>query len=144
MMKNDEKNFFQRKFTKILMIISAIFLAVNGFAFSFFPVEISVLLNSDDNHFFILTLQILGALYLGFSYVNWMSKNSLIGGIYNKPLLIGNILHFLTASMAMLKLVFKFENNFQLILSFTLIYSLFTLLFGYVFFTSPFSKKHQR
>lgn len=144
MMKNDEKNFFQRKFTKILMIISAIFLAVNGFAFSFFPVEISVLLNSDDNHFFILTLQILGALYLGFSYVNWMSKNSLIGGIYNKPLLIGNILHFLTASMAMLKLVFKFENNFQLILSFTLIYCLFTLLFGYVFFTSPFSKKHQR
>lgn len=143
-MKNDEKNFFQRKFTKILMIISAIFLAVNGFAFSFFPVEISVLLNSDDNHFFILTLQILGALYLGFSYVNWMSKNSLIGGIYNKPLLIGNILHFLTASMAMLKLVFKFENNFQLILSFTLIYCLFTLLFGYVFFTSPFSKKHQR
>ena len=144
MMKNDEKNFFQRKFTKILMIISAIFLAVNGFAFSFFPVEISVLLNSDDNHFFILTLQILGALYLGFSYVNWMSKNSLTGGIYNKPLLIGNILHFLTASMAMLKLVFKFENNFQLILSFTLIYCLFTLLFGYVFFTSPFSKKHQR
>jgi len=144
MMKNDEKNFFQRKFAKILMIISAIFLAVNGFAFSFFPVEISVLLNCDDNHFFILTLQILGALYLGFSYVNWMSKNSLIGGIYNKPLLIGNILHFLTASMAMLKLVFKFENNFQLILSFTLIYSLFTLLFGYVFFTSPFSKKHQR
>ncbi|MDC1080934.1 hypothetical protein OAQ15_02385 [Flavobacteriaceae bacterium] len=143
-MKNDEKNFFQRKFTKILMIINAIFLAVNGFAFSFFPVEISVLLNNEDNIFFILTLQNLGALYLGFSYVNWMSKNSLIGGIYNKPLLIGNILHFLTASMAMLKLVFKFENNFQLILSFTLIYCLFTLLFGYVFFTNPFSKKHQR
>ncbi|MBT4959231.1 MAG: hypothetical protein HON33_04600 [Flavobacteriaceae bacterium] len=117
------------------------FLAVNGFVFSFFPNEISVLLTNDDNHIFTLILQILGALYLGFSYINWMSKNSLIGGIYNKPLLIGNLLHFLTASMALIKLAFKFENNLQLILSYTIIYCLFTLFFGYVFFTNPFSNK---
>ena len=139
MKKYDEKNLYQRKFTKTLMIISAIFLAVNGVGFNFFPNEISVLLTNDDNHFSILILQILGALYLGFSYINWMSKNSLIGGIYNKPLLIGNTLHFLTASMAMIKLVFKFENNLQLILPYTTIYCLFTLFFGYVFFSNPFS-----
>jgi len=141
MKKYDEKNSYQRKFTKTLMIISAIFLAVNGFVFSFFPNEISVLLTNDDNHIFTLILQILGALYLGFSYINWMSKNSLIGGIYNKPLLIGNFLHFLTASMALIKLVFKFENNLQLILSYIIIYCLFTLFFGHVFFTNPFSNK---
>lgn len=141
MKKDDEENSFHRKFTKTLMTISAIFLAVNGFGFSFFPNEISVLLTNDDNHFFILILQILGALYLGFSYINWMSKNSLIGGIYNKPLLIGNTLHFLTASMSMLKLVFKLENNLQLIISYTIIYCLFTLSFGYVFFSNPFLKK---
>ena len=141
MKKYDEKNSYQRKFTKTLMIISAIFLAVNGFGFTFFPNEISVLLTNDDNHFFILILQILGALYLGFSYLNWMSKNSLIGGIYNKPLLIGNLLHFLTASMALIKLAFKFENNLQLILPYTIIYCLFTLFFGYVFFSNPFLKK---
>ena len=140
MKKYDEKNSYQRKFTKTLMIISAIFLAVNGFVFSFFPNEISVLLTNDDNHIFTLILQILGALYLGFSYINWMSKNSLIGGIYNKPLLIGNLLHFLTASMALIKLAFKFENNLQLILSYTIIYCLFTLFFGYVFFSDPFKK----
>ncbi len=135
MTKYDEENSFHRKYTKTLMIISAIFLAVNGFGLSFFPNEISLLLtNNDDNHFFILILQILGALYLGFSYINWMSKNSLIGGIYNKPLLIGNTLHFLTASMAMIKLVLKFENNLQLIIPHTIIYFLFTLFFGYVFF----------
>ena len=141
MKKHDEENSFHRKYTKTLMIISAIFLAVNGFVFSFFPNEISVLLTNDDNHIFTLILQILGALYLGFSYINWMSKNSLIGGIYNKPLLIGNLLHFLTSSMALIKLAFKFENNLQLILSYTLIYCLFTLFFGYVFFTNPFSNK---
>ena len=140
MKKYDEKNLYQRKFTKTLMIISSIFLAVNGVGFTFFPNEISVLLTNDDNHFSILILQILGALYLGFSYINWMSKNSLIGGIYNKPLLIGNTLHFLTASMAMIKLVFKFENNLQLIIPHTIIYFLFTLFFGYVFFSDPFKK----
>ena len=123
--------------TKTLMIISAIFLAVNGFGFTFFPNEIAGLLINDDNYIFILILQILGALYLGFSILNWMSKTNLIGGIYSKPLLIGNLLHFFTASMALIKLTSKVETNLQLIFSYTIIYSLFTLFFGYVFFTNP-------
>jgi len=128
---------YQLMNTKTLMIISAIFLAVNGFGFTFFPNEIAGLLINDDNYIFILILQILGALYLGFSILNWMSKASLIGGIYNKPILIGNLLHFFTASMALIKLAFKVETNLQLIFSYTIIYSLFTLFFGYVFFTNP-------
>ena len=128
---------YQLMNTKTLMIISAIFLAVNGFGFTFFPNEIAGLLINDDNYIFILILQILGALYLGFSILNWMSKASLIGGIYNKPILIGNLLHFFTASMALIKLAFKVETNPQLIFSYTIIYSLFTLFFGYVFFTNP-------
>ncbi len=124
--------------TKTLMIISAVFLAVNGFLFTFFPNEIAVLLLgiNSDNYIFILILQILGALYLGFSILNWVSKTSLIGGIYNKPLLIGNLLHFFTASMALIKLTPAFYDH-QLIFSYTIIYSLFTLSFGYVFFTNP-------
>ncbi len=124
--------------TKTLMIISAVFLAINGFLFTFFPNEIAVLLLgiNSDNYIFILILQILGALYLGFSILNWVSKTSLIGGIYNKPLLIGNLLHFFTASMALIKLIPAFQDH-QLIFSYTIIYSLFTLSFGYVFFTNP-------
>ena len=126
--------------TKALMIISAIFLAINGFGFTFFPNEIAGLLGLyvySDNYIFILILQILGALYLGFSILNWTAKASLIGGIYNKPILIGNLLHFFTASMTLIKLAFKVETNLQLIFSYTIIYSLFTLSFGYVFFTNP-------
>ena len=124
--------------TKTLMIISAVFLAINGFLFTFFPNEIAVLLLgiNSDNYIFILILQILGALYLGFSILNWVSKTSLIGGIYNKPLLIGNLLHFFIASMALIKLTPAFYDH-QLIFSYTIIYSLFTLSFGYVFFTNP-------
>ena len=122
--------------TKTLMIISAIFLAVNGFGFTFFPNEIAGLLINDDNYILILILQILGALYLGFSILNWTSRASLIGGIYNKPILMGNLLHFFTASMALIKLTLDFQHN-QLIFSYSIMYSLFTLSFGYVFFTNP-------
>ena len=122
--------------TRSLMMISAIFLAVNGFGFTFFPNEIAGLLINDDNYILILILQILGALYLGFSILNWTAKASLIGGIYNKPILLGNLLHFFTASMTLLKLTQGFQDN-QLIFSYTIIYSLFTLSFGYVFFTNP-------
>jgi len=122
--------------TKALMIISAIFLAINGFGFTFFPNEIASLLINTDNYILILILQILGALYLGFSILNWTSKSSLIGGIYNKPILMGNLLHFFTASMTLIKLNQGFQDN-QLIFSYTIIYSLFTLSFGYVFFTNP-------
>ena len=52
MKKYDEENSFHRQYTKTLMIISAIFLVVNGFVLSFFPNEISVLLTNNDNHFF--------------------------------------------------------------------------------------------
>ncbi len=122
--------------TKTLMIISAIFLAVNGFGFTFFPNEIAGLLINTDNYILILILQILGALYLGFSILNWMSRASLIGGIYNKPILMGNLLHFFTASMALIKLTLDFQDN-QLIFSYSIMYSFFTLSFGYVFFTNP-------
>ena len=98
---------YQLMNTKTLMIISAIFLAVNGFGFTFFPNEIADLLINDDNYILILILQILGALYLGFSILNWTAKASLIGGIYNKPILIGNLIHFFTASMTLIKLIFK-------------------------------------
>ena len=128
---------YQLMNTKTLMIISAIFLAVNGFGFTFFPDEITRLLINDDNYILILILQILGALYLGFSILNWTAKASLIGGIYNKPILIGNLIHFFTASMTLIKLIFKAETNLQLIFPYTIIYSLFTLSFVYVFFTNP-------
>ena len=90
-----------------------------------------------NNHIIILILQILGALYFGFSIINWLSKDNLIGGIYSKPLLMGNLLHFFTASMTLIKFALKVETNIQLIFSYTMIYCLFTLFFGYVFTSNP-------
>ena len=124
--------------TKILMISSAVYLGISGITFTFFSEEISEYFNAGINITSILFLQILGSLYLGFAMLNWMTKNNLIGGIYSKPLLIGNLAHFFVSSFALIKIVGKYYGNeFLIILSLTIIYCIFTLCFGYIFITNP-------
>ena len=124
--------------TKILMTASSIFLMICGFGLTFVPEEISEFLNAGSNQTSILFLQILGSLYLGFGMLNWMTKNNLIGGIYSKPLVIGNLAHFLMSSIALIKIVGKYaDSEFVIMLSLTIIYSFFTVGFGYVFNKNP-------
>ena len=124
--------------TKILMVASSIFLMIFGLGLTFVPKEISEFLNAGMNQTSILFLQILGSLYLGFGMLNWMSKNNLIGGIYSKPLIIGNFVHFLVTFFALIKIVGKYsENEFSIILTITIIYTVFTFCFGYVFMKNP-------
>jgi hypothetical protein len=124
--------------TKILMIASSIFLMISGLALTFIPEEITEYLNAGTNQTSVLLLQILGSLYLGFGMLNWMTKNNLIGGIYSRPLVIGNLAHFLVSSFALMKIVGKYsESEFPIILTITIIYAVFTLCFGYVFMKNP-------
>ena len=123
--------------TKILMTTSAILLGVMGIIFSFFPDDIIAYLNNDANLISILFLQILSSLYLGFGILNWMAKGSIIGGIYNKPIAIGNMMHFGIGAIAMLKIIFKIQAHTEIIISLTVIYSMLALSFAYVFMNNP-------
>lgn len=124
--------------TKILMIASSTFLFISGLALTFIPEEISEYLNTGTNQTSVLLLQFLGSLYFGFGMLNWMTKNNLIGGIYSRPLVVGNLTHFLVSSFALIKIIGKCsENEFPIILTLTIIYTIFTLCFGYVFMKNP-------
>ena len=39
-------------------------------------------------------LQLLGALYFSMAFINWTAKDSHIGGIYMRPISLGNFAHF--------------------------------------------------
>ena len=124
--------------TKILMIASSIYLGVLGLGLTFLPNEIAEYFLMEKNKLSILFLQILGSLYLGFAMLNWMTRNNLIGGIYSRPLLIGNLVHFLMSSFALIKLAQQTTNNeFSIILVNTIVYCLFTLSYGYIFIKNP-------
>lgn len=123
--------------TKVLMISSAYSLGILGFALSFFPNETAVYLNFQTSINLILVLQILGSLYLAFGVLNWMATNQLIGGIYGRPLVIGNLIHFGTSTIALLKVAFIVETGIILVLGMMLLYCFYALCFGYIFVTTP-------
>jgi hypothetical protein len=108
-----------------------------GLGLTFLPEEISGAIGMHTNQGSLLTLQILGSTYLGFAMLNWMTKNNLIGGIYSRPLVIGNLVHFLVSSFALIKIVLHVENQIGITITLTIIYAVLTLCFGYVFMANP-------
>jgi len=123
--------------TKLLLTASTLFLGVIGVGFSFFPKEILMYLDIDATQMLTFMAQILGALFLGFAMMNWMARGSIIGGIYNRPIAIGNFMHFALGAITLLKITFKAEVHVGIIISLTVFYTLFALSFAYVFFTNP-------
>ena len=126
--------------TKLLMTASAIFLAIIGVILSFLPNETADYFNAESNLITILFLKIMSALYLGFGILNWMAKGTLIGGIYNRPIAIGNLMHFGVGAIALIKVVSNIETHSEIIISLTAAYLIFALLFAYVFKTNPTNK----
>ena len=123
--------------TKLLMTVSALFLGIIGIFLSFLPEEIINNSDVDGTVVTILALQLMGALYLGFGILNWMAKGSTIGGIFNKPIVIGNLMHFGVAAIVLFKIVFSVKIHTEIIIPLTIIYFVFALGFGYVFLTNP-------
>jgi energy-converting hydrogenase Eha subunit C len=121
--------------TKLLMSTSAIVLGVIGIILTFMPQEISQMLLVIGSP---ILFQLLGALYFAFAMLNWTAKGNLIGGIYSRPVAIGNFAHFMIAGLALIKLVLHQPFSFLSILA--VVYAIFAVLFGWVFFTSPVSK----
>ena len=79
--------------TKSLMTLSAIILALIGISLIFLPKEILDYFELSVSDTLELLMQIIGSLYFAFAMLNWMSKGSIIGGIYNRPIAIANWTH---------------------------------------------------
>jgi hypothetical protein len=122
--------------TKILMSLSALTMAIVSLACTFMPDEILAYFNIRGIIVFPLIIQILGATYLGFAILNWMAKSNLIGGIYSKPVAVGNFMHYMVSSFALVKF-FIAHTDLKLILIPLVIYLIFAFLFGKVTFSSP-------
>tara|TARA_R110002051_G_scaffold290773_1_gene354435 strand:- start:64955 stop:65353 length:399 start_codon:yes stop_codon:yes gene_type:complete len=128
--------------TKIIMTSSAILLAAIGILFSFLPNEVMEYLNVESTTITTLFFNILSALYLGFALLNWMAKGTLIGGIYNKPIAIGNLMHFGVGAIALIKVVSNIQIHPEILISLTIVYVIFALLFAYIIFVDPTKEKN--
>lgn len=122
--------------TKLLMTVSAVVMGIAGVILIFLPQEIAKQFDLPNSTTIIL--QTLGALYIGFSMINWNSKSNLIGGIYSRPITIGNFTHFFIGALGLIKFAAKTPTVITFII--TIIYLAFAISFGYVLFKHPISK----
>ena len=68
------------------MTLSAMILALIGISLILLPNEILDYLELSVSDTLELLMQIIGSFYFAFAILNWMSKGSIIGGIYNRPI----------------------------------------------------------
>ena len=123
--------------TKIIMKSSALMLGFTGLMLTFFPQELSESLGHSESDMMTRTLEVIGAMYLAFGMMNWMSRKSLIGGIYNRPIAIANMTHFMMVGIMLTK--WKIGNH-DLPYGFwaiALIYLFFATAFIKILFTTP-------
>jgi len=121
--------------TKLIMSISAVTMAAVGAGLVFLPKDLAQLVGLDSNTATALILQVLGSLYFAFAMLNWMSRGNLIGGIYSRPIAIGNFTHFFVGGLGLIKAAIASPT--VLIAGFAAFYGIFAGAFGLILFTHP-------
>lgn len=126
--------------TKVLMTITAVVLGLTGISLSFMPQEIAGQLSlTAPSSIATLLVQLLGAVYFSFAMLNWTARANLIGGIYGRPIAIGNLTHFVIGALALGKGYIGTKDNTVLVA--VIIYAAFAICFTIVFFTHPLPDK---
>ena len=118
------------------MFASACFMAAAGVDLLFAPAETLSAFGVRADASLAVAAQVMGGLYLGFAMLNWMARRSTIGGIYNRPLVLGNLTHFLVGALALLKAANKIPGSpvtWIVVAS----YSVLAIGFGTLLFRSP-------
>ena len=124
--------------TKLLLGATAGLMAAAGLVLQFAPHEVLAAAGYGASGPAPLVLQLLGALYLGFALLNWMSKGVRMGGIYARPLAMGNLLHGVAGAGALLRYAVQAPAGARAgAWAVTAAYVLGTALFGAVLFVSP-------
>jgi hypothetical protein len=82
-------------------------------------------------------LQITGAQYFAMGMLNWMTKNSTIGGIYNRPVSIANFTHYMIGALALIKGLLSSPGLPFIFWILTVLYIAFAVVYGFIFNRNP-------
>ena len=122
--------------TRWMMRLSAVWMCALGLSATFLPQEIAARCGAGANGPAAVLVQVTGGLYLGFAILNWFARAAAIGGIYNRPIVTGNLLHFTVVALALGKTAAGGRRDAGF-LAFTVLYVVFAAWFGRAVFSSP-------
>lgn len=89
--------------THVLMIAGAVVPGVPGLVATFAPEMVLRAAGVQPSPMLMVLVQLLGAAWMGIAILNWMTRHGVIGGIYSRPLVVGNLLHCTAAGLALAK-----------------------------------------
>jgi len=113
---------------KILMVGSSGILAIGGLAALFAPHELAAALDAPIAGSGI-AIQLLGTMYLAFAITNWTGKDKPIGGIYSRPLSLGNFVHFMIGTLVLLNRAVD-GNAPPALIAVAVVYAVLAVAFG--------------
>jgi hypothetical protein len=119
--------------TRILMTAAALVLALLGLGALFAPQELLTYVGAAPSGFLPPLVQLLAAALLGMAIIDWMAKDSKVGGIYNRPIAIGNLIHFSIGAISLAKFAIHGIPPVFAVVA-TVVYVVFALAFGVVVF----------
>jgi hypothetical protein len=119
--------------TKLLMTISSLVLGLTGIFALFAPDVLLTMLGVPLANPLSVLIQLMGALYFAMALMNWTAKDSAIGGIYARPVSLGNFAHFFIGTLLFAKHLLS--NGFSLSIVLMLaVYAIFGSLFYWLVF----------
>ena len=122
------------------MVASSLFLGGLGLFALFAPEELLKILSLPQINPLPVVIQIMGALYLSFALTNWTVKDSIIGGVYLRPISLANFAHFIMGALTLVKYQLSSAVN-ESLWGVLVVYTVFALIFTWLIFIS---KYHDR
>lgn len=119
--------------TRLLMSASALYMALVGLTAALFEEELLAHFGTSTTGFPIALAGVVAGLYLGFAVLNWMARGNLIGGVYSRPVALGNFAQFLGVAVILLQQAAGSSHTLELGVA-AGVNGLFALAFGYVVF----------
>jgi hypothetical protein len=119
--------------TKLLMTVTSVVLAAVGGTALFVPDVVLSALGTSVTAPLSMMVQLMGALYFAFALMNWTAKDSAIGGIYARPVSLGNYGHFFVGALLLIKAQLSGGFNLPFLLV-SVVYVVFAILFYWLVF----------
>ena len=115
------------------MMASSLLLGAAGLFALFAPQELLKILSLPQANPLPVVIQLMGALYLSFALMNWISKDNIIGGVYLRPISLANFAHFTMGALTLIKYQLSNPVNGSL-LGVAIVYVVFAIIFSWLVF----------
>ncbi|MDD5150290.1 MAG: hypothetical protein PHC28_07370 [Flavobacterium sp.] len=123
--------------SKIILTTSSVVFFAFGILTSFAPEILLSFLKIEYTLTATLVAQAFGAFNIAMGILNWMSKSSLFGGIYNRPIGMANLAYFFMAGLAIIKGLLNVPEAPLFIWGVGIIYLAFAIAFWLLLFKNP-------